>query len=304
MQTPNGVSSSPSTRPSRKAPLPRSAREARSAPEARSAREARSAPRPGRLRCPRRLRRRRARGLTAGQVEDALDLAHHPLGPLPELLEPLQGLADPVRYPVGRIPVPARRLAHARGSRRPGRTGRTRAAAPVALVVNLADPVVRVMPGLPALFLRLVGFLFGQVGLFLRQVGLFLRQVGLPLGPVGPPLRLLRRGPGLVGPPLRLLLLLLVSPLPGEGGGFCGHIGGVVRHHGRLVRPLGAFPGSFGPLPHLVGPLPLLVRPLPCAQAALVPRPRRPRRCCPRRAVRDGRPRPLCSRSTACLATL
>ena len=151
---------------------------------------------------------------------------------------------------------------------------------------NLADPVMRVTPGFPAVFLRLVGFLFGQVGLFLRQVGLFLRQVGLPLGPVRPALRLLRRGPGLVGPPLRLLLLLLVSPLPGEVGGFGGHIGGVVRHHGRLVRPLGAFPGSFGPLPHLVGPLPLLVGPLPCAQPALVPGARRrPRGTVP---VRDG----------------
>ena len=213
------------------------------------------------------------RGLVAIQVEDALDLAHHPLGPLPELLEPLQDLADPIWYPVGRLPVPA---LEPRGPRRSRRSRRPRAF-PVALVVDLAGPVVRVAAGLPAVlffgffgFFGLVGSLFGQVGLFLGQVGLFLGTLGLTLGPVGPVLRFLRRGAGLAGPPLRLLLLLLVSPLPGQVGGFGGHIRGVVRHHGRLVRLFGPLPGVFGPFPRLVGSFPGPVRPLPRAQGALV----------------------------------
>ena len=153
-----------------------------------------------------------------------------------------------------------------------GGAGRSRGprAFPVALVVvDLAGPVVRVTARLPAVLFGLVGFLFGQVGLFLGQVGLFLGQVGLALGAVGPALRLLSRGAGLAGPLLSLLLLLLVSPLPGEVGGFGGHVRSVVRHHGRLVRPLGPLPGSFGPLPRLVGSLPDPVRPLPRARPVL-----------------------------------
>ena len=153
-----------------------------------------------------------ARGLVAGQVEDALDLAHHPLGPLPELVEPLQDLADPVRYPVGRLPVRSRAPRGPRRARGPRRPWRLRAAPVAPVVVDLAGPVARPPAGLPGVIFRLAGFFLGLVGFVLGLPGGVLGPVGLLLGPVGPALRLLRRGPGLGGPPLRLLLLLLVGP--------------------------------------------------------------------------------------------
>ena len=178
------------------------------------------------------------------------------------------------RSPVGRLPARARGLrpwgpwGPWRPSRPWGSWG-SRAARVALVVVDLARPVARAAAGLPAVLVRLAGFLLGQVGLFLGQVGLFLGQVGFLPGPVGPALRLLGRGPGLGGPQLRLLLLLLVGPAAGDGGGFGGHIGAVVRHHGRLVRLLGPLPGPFGPLLSVLGQFPRPVRVLLRAQPAL-----------------------------------
>ena len=142
-------------------------------------------------------------------------------------------------------------------------------AAPV--VADRAGPVARPPAGLPTVIFPfgVAGFRFGLAGFFLRLVGGVLGPFGLMFGPVGPALRLLGRGPGLGGPQLRLLLLLLVGPATGEGGGFGGHIGGVVRHHGRLVRLLGPLPGPFGPLLSLLGQFPRPVQALLRAQPAL-----------------------------------
>jgi hypothetical protein len=131
------------------------------------------------------------------------------------------------------------------------------------VVVNLADPVARVVAGLIGICVRRAGLLLGLVGFLLGLISGVLRPVGLLLGHVGPVLRLPGRGSGLGGALPRLLLLLLAGPAAGHFGGFGRHVGGFLRHHGRLVRLIGPLTDLLGPVLRLLGPQPGPLEPVP-----------------------------------------